>query len=509
MIAAAKPMSRVNGWWLALPLLVVGTAVSGCTVDFTGPGSDCGDGVIHDSETCDDANTASGDGCSASCQVEDGWTCVGELSVCETTCGDDVARGTEACDGSDLRSLTCDQLGLGDGDLACGSACSFDTTGCDLQAVCGNGAVESSEECDGDDLAGETCEGLGLAAGTLLCTVGCEYDVDDCSGAATCGNAIIEYPEVCDDTSLGGQVCTDHGFYDGSVVCEIDCAGFDTSGCFGSCGDDLVNGPEECDGANLGGDTCGTIGCLSGQLACNGDCTINPAGCYANHDEDGDSVDDNCDNCPTHFNPGQQDIDGDEVGAACEEPGNETLLSQIEVFESLMTVGSWTVHAGSWTSGVDEVSGSRTNAAANYLHATSLLNVDYSVEATFHMEQPSPSGTSWTAVVFAWAEVGGNVYAYECAYERRDHILSIYQASGGLWNALSWSNISTTVQDSQWHRLRVYREGDSVRCTYTDETGASDQSQIFGADVWSDMSGTSGLRVYNETTTFTSFVIYE
>jgi len=35
----------------------------------------CGDGIPNPGETCDDGNTAPGDGCSATCQVEPGWEC--------------------------------------------------------------------------------------------------------------------------------------------------------------------------------------------------------------------------------------------------------------------------------------------------------------------------------------------------------------------------------------------------------------------------------------------------
>ncbi len=42
----------------------------------------CGDGIIGGPEQCDDGNMAGGDGCSASCQVEPGFTCTGQPSVC-------------------------------------------------------------------------------------------------------------------------------------------------------------------------------------------------------------------------------------------------------------------------------------------------------------------------------------------------------------------------------------------------------------------------------------------
>jgi cysteine-rich repeat protein len=42
----------------------------------------CGDGVVATSEGCDDGDTEPGDGCDAGCAVEDGWSCSGEPSVC-------------------------------------------------------------------------------------------------------------------------------------------------------------------------------------------------------------------------------------------------------------------------------------------------------------------------------------------------------------------------------------------------------------------------------------------
>ena len=74
-----------------------------CLIGGAGCGDDddsatCGDGKITGSEKCDDGDSDSNDGCSFSCQVEHGFTCTGEPSVCATTCGDgDVATG-EACD---------------------------------------------------------------------------------------------------------------------------------------------------------------------------------------------------------------------------------------------------------------------------------------------------------------------------------------------------------------------------------------------------------------------------
>ncbi len=63
----------------------------------------CGDGALAEGESCDDGNAVDGDGCSASCTIEDGFTCEGEPSVCTEQvagleCGDGVVASSEACD---------------------------------------------------------------------------------------------------------------------------------------------------------------------------------------------------------------------------------------------------------------------------------------------------------------------------------------------------------------------------------------------------------------------------
>jgi cysteine-rich repeat protein len=44
----------------------------------------CGNGVIDSMEQCDDGGTTAGDGCSATCTVEAGYSCAGSPSVCTT-----------------------------------------------------------------------------------------------------------------------------------------------------------------------------------------------------------------------------------------------------------------------------------------------------------------------------------------------------------------------------------------------------------------------------------------
>lgn len=44
--------------------------------------SPCGNRTIDSGEECDDGNTTTGDGCSASCTIETGWACYGTPSIC-------------------------------------------------------------------------------------------------------------------------------------------------------------------------------------------------------------------------------------------------------------------------------------------------------------------------------------------------------------------------------------------------------------------------------------------
>jgi cysteine-rich repeat protein len=74
----------------------------------------CGDGAIDAPETCDDGNTASNDGCSATCMLEPGFYCQPiPGGVCASICGDATVVGAEQCDDGNVAN----------GDL-CDSACS-------------------------------------------------------------------------------------------------------------------------------------------------------------------------------------------------------------------------------------------------------------------------------------------------------------------------------------------------------------------------------------------------
>ena len=157
-----------------------GCCPNGCTVaNDNDCASVCGNGIREGSEGCDDGDISSGDGCSASCVVESGWSCnTATPNVCTNTvvCGDGIREGSEGCDDGDTSS--------GDG---CSSTCTVESgytcntatpNVCTLNAVCGNGIREGSEGCDdGDTSSGDGC--------SSTCTVESGY---------TCNTAT---PNVC------------------------------------------------------------------------------------------------------------------------------------------------------------------------------------------------------------------------------------------------------------------------------------------------------------------------
>ena len=91
----------------------------------TPPEPVCGNQVVEYGEQCDDGNTESGDGCSATCQNEGGGGPV---------CGNNIVESGEQCDDGNTES--------GDG---CSATCQNEGGG---GPYCGNGIVEGSEQCD-------------------------------------------------------------------------------------------------------------------------------------------------------------------------------------------------------------------------------------------------------------------------------------------------------------------------------------------------------------------------
>lgn len=178
----------------------------------------CGNGKVEGSETCDDSNLTSGDGCSSDCKVESGFTCTG--SKCQQ-CGNAKLEGDEKCD---------------DGNTVGGDGCTADCTvesgfkclGSPSQCKnCGDGLVQGGEKCDdGNNQSWDGCSKLCAIESGWTCTAE-EGEESQCS--KLCGNGVRNTGELCD---LG----LDNGIGNGCLsTCKVEsgwsCTGTSTTTC--------------------------------------------------------------------------------------------------------------------------------------------------------------------------------------------------------------------------------------------------------------------------------------
>ncbi len=160
---------------------------------------ECGDGAIMGAELCDDGNQLDGDGCGTACdQVEAGWSCVVAGLRCEATvCGDSLVADVEECDFGATSTLGCNDCKIDEG-YDC------DAAGCEL-TECGDGDVERGEQCeDGNQRPFDGC-------------YNCQREPECSDGvcAAVCGDGQRFANEPCDDGN--------NRSFDGcSASCEIE-----------------------------------------------------------------------------------------------------------------------------------------------------------------------------------------------------------------------------------------------------------------------------------------------
>jgi fibro-slime domain-containing protein len=208
----------------------------------------CGDGQIEAGEQCDDGNTMSNDGCSATCQLEPGYRCITPGVPCTRiwVCGNGTVDPGETCDDGNAAS--------GDGcsstcQLEPGWQCPIPGARC-IDKQCGDGIVAGSEQCDdGNTVSGDGCSATCQLEAGYACVAPAPTSPSACH-KTLCGDGKREGFEQCDDGNLIP--------YDGcspSCTLEPKCDG--RGGCTGACGDGLVFPGEQCDDGNtIGGDGC-------------------------------------------------------------------------------------------------------------------------------------------------------------------------------------------------------------------------------------------------------------
>jgi hypothetical protein len=132
-------------------------------------------------------------------------------------CGDNVAEGSETCDGSDLKGQTCQSQGYGGGQLQCASCQGFDTSGC-----CSNGCSPGQTQCAGSSTV-QNCVQQGGCYGWQT--------TQTCSGSQTCQNG--QCVTTCSNPCSPGQTQCQGSTTVQSCVQQGSCYGWQSSSCGG------------------------------------------------------------------------------------------------------------------------------------------------------------------------------------------------------------------------------------------------------------------------------------
>jgi cysteine-rich repeat protein len=194
----------------------------------------CGNGTLDVTETCDDGNTMSGDGCTANCALEPGYQCptpgVSCVDIDECATGMDNCSTNATCTNAPAGTFTCT---CNAGFVGDGVTC----VECNSSADCSGGEVcnTSSNTCVAClDTAGGAGQDSGCGAGTPIC-----------QGAGTAGAACV----ACLDDTTGLQ---DTGCGASAPACDVSSG----AGVCVSCEDSTMSGTDN--------------GCAAGTPACVG-----------------------------------------------------------------------------------------------------------------------------------------------------------------------------------------------------------------------------------------------
>ncbi|CAM4261537.1 FG-GAP-like repeat-containing protein [Corallococcus exiguus] len=157
----------------------------------------CGDGVLGGFEVCDDGNQLSGDGCNSVCQVEPGYTCTGEPTVCTDI--DECAAGADNCN----ENATCTNIG-GSFTCACNAGYEGDGVSCTNIDECAASPCLNGGTCI-DGVGSYTCKCAPTYEGTNC--QACSGTLADCNGNSSDG-CEVNLQSDADSCGACGIVCS-------------------------------------------------------------------------------------------------------------------------------------------------------------------------------------------------------------------------------------------------------------------------------------------------------------
>lgn len=300
-------------------------AASGC--------AGCGNGLVTDSEACDDGNAEPGDGCDG-CMIEDAWTCDdAEPSACSCAAGYQDKNGDGTCNADcDYAALDCGARGT------CDDSSGTTLCDCDPGYQDNDRAGGCHPDCDTAALQCGQHASCSDAGGTAECICDEGFQDNDENGACSESCKLLECGDhaSCSDSTGSARCSCDDGFQDNDEngECRADCSeiscdansscedGSGTASCVCTNGyqdlDDDGKCVQSCSKVDCGangscddGTGVAKCSCAAGyqdndnQNGCAPDCTTAAPSCGANA-----HCDDNAGQASCLCNAGYQDNDG-------------------------------------------------------------------------------------------------------------------------------------------------------------------------------------------------------
>jgi cysteine-rich repeat protein len=219
-------------------------ASGGAGGDVFGAGGAAGGPGTFFFEACDDGNTASGDGCSATCDIEPGFICTAPGTLChEPRCGDGYQDFITAPGGGPATA------GAANGTGGTGGGGAFPAAG----GSAGAGGAGSFEGCDdGNTASGDGCSATCDVEDGYIC-----FQPNTPCRKPRCGDGVVDffYPSNDSGTASGGAGTGAGGAETGGVATGA--GGLATGGSFATGGAGGAGSVEQCDDGNtVSGDGC-------------------------------------------------------------------------------------------------------------------------------------------------------------------------------------------------------------------------------------------------------------